>query len=410
MKIWQLCPPRELFSTETGGAVATVVAEVSRELVARGHDVTVAARDDGTPHPECGSSFASLGSVPWPESPLKTLRWKAETAVNRVFGWAWPAYASYLVLLRRRLRGSAVQPDVVITHNDPFVVRYLHRWAPSVPVVLWMHNEPHRLPRRRTAGDRAEMLVTVSDFLARASADRFGLPSDEIVVVHNGVDHVAFHPRPGFDQFRTPLQVLCLGRLGRNKGADVAFSAVRRLQDEGRDVELEVVGSPWFSPTPGVPVDPWGERFASELAAGGAVHIPHVPRDEVTALVRNHDVSCVLSRWDDPFPLVVLEAMASGCAVVATDRGGIPEAAGGVARLVRSDDPDAVAAILREYLSDPDSLAAAKRAAVAHAVTCTWGRATETFLAALREQGISGGNARDREDATDPGRRSRGAT
>ena len=93
----------------------------------------------------------------------------------------------------------------------------------------------------------------------------------------------------------------------------------------------------------------------------------------------------MLSRWDDPFPLVVLEAMASGCAVVATERGGIPEAAGGAARLVASDDPAAAAQVLEEWATDPVSLAAAKRAARQRAVECTWARATAQFLGALAE-------------------------
>ena len=66
-----------------------------------------------------------------------------------------------------------------------------------------------------------------------------------------------------------------------------------------------------------------------------------------------HTTLSVFSRWDDPFCLVVLEAMASGCAVVASLRGGIPEAAGGAAVLAPSDDPDSVATILREWASQP---------------------------------------------------------
>ena len=93
MRIWQLCTPRELYSTETGGAVATVVAALSRELVAQGHDVTVAARSDGTRRPETGAEFVSLGAIPWPSTPAAKLRWKAESALNRVFGGPGPATA-----------------------------------------------------------------------------------------------------------------------------------------------------------------------------------------------------------------------------------------------------------------------------------------------------------------------------
>jgi glycosyltransferase involved in cell wall biosynthesis len=384
VNIWQLCTPRELYSPETGGAVATVVAELSTELTGLGQEVTVAARIDGSALHEAGTSFASLGRIPWPASPYASLRWKVESGLNRAFGWSWPAYASYLVALWWRLRRSSGIPDVIVAHNDAFVVRYLRRWAPRATVVLWLHNEPLNLPRRRRATDRADLVVTVSGFLAGRAAALLGIDRTEIVTIHNGVNTVAFHPRPGFDEPSKPLRALCLGRLGRNKGADIALAAVRQLAGKGVQIQLDVVGSAWFSATPGLPKDPWADEFISELSAAGAVHTPHVPRDQVTALLRAHDIVCVLSRWDDPFPLVVLEAMASGCAVVASSRGGIPEAAGDAAVLVPSDDPDSVATILGEWASQPAALAEAKRASVARAAVATWEKSARQFVDALR--------------------------
>ena len=390
VNIWQLCTPRELYSPETGGAVATVVAELSAELIRLGHEVTVAARIDGSTLHETGASFASLGRVPWPVSTYARLRWKIESGLNRAFGWPWPAYASYLGALWWRLRRSPGTPDVIVVHNDPFVVRYLRRWAPQATVVLWLHNEPHNLPRRRRTTDRADLVVTVSDFLAGRAAALLGIGPSELVTIHNGVNTVAFHPRPGFEEPSKPLRVLCLGRLDRNKGADIALAAVSQLAGAGVEIQLDVVGSAWFSATPGLPKDPWADDFVSELAAAGAVHTPHVPRAQVTALFRAHDVVCVLSRWDDPFPLVVLEAMASGCAVVASSRGGIPEAAGGAAVLVPSDDPDSVATILREWASQPVALAAAKQESVARAAVATWEKAARQLVDALETTRLHG--------------------
>lgn len=383
MRIWQLCPPRELFSIPTGGAVATVVAEVSRSLVAAGHDVTVAARVDGTALHETGGRFVSLGTVPWPTSAPLRIRWNAEALIGRAFGWTWGAYASYLAALRREVRRAPAPIDVVVVHNDPLAVRYVRRWAPQATVVLWLHNLPQRRPRHRRAADRPHLVVTVSDYLAGHVPRLLALAGEPVVTIHNGVDTSTFFPRPNFDQPSFPVRVLCLGRVTKNKGPDVALAAVRLLGERGIHVAFDVVGSPWFSPTPGAPPDPWGEQFLADLRAAGGTHLSHVPRDEVPSVVRAHDVACVLSRWDDPFPLVVQEAMASGCAVIATGRGGIPEAAGGAARLVPSDDPEAVAGVLREFVEQPDTLVAAKRAAVAHAKESTWGRAADRFLEAL---------------------------
>ena len=301
-----------------------MVAEISKELVDEGHEVVIAARSDGSRLHETGAVFESLGGIPWPNSSMARVRWKAESGVNHVFGWAWPAYLSYLASLRKVLRRSASPPDVMISHNDPMVIRFLRRWVPGATIVLWLHNRPYRLPRLHRPVDDADRVVTVSDFLAGEVAPILGVDRQKVATIHNGVDSSVFCPRTDFELPSTPLRVLCLGRLDVNKGADVALSAVRRLQLEGLAIELDVVGSPWFSPTPGIGSDPWGGRFVEQLVAAGARHIPHMDRGKVPELVRAHDVVCVLSRWDDPFPLVVLEAMASGCAVVATRRGGYP--------------------------------------------------------------------------------------
>jgi len=91
-------------------------------------------------------------------------------------------------------------------------------------------------------------------------------------------------------------------------------------------------------------------------------------------------VACVLSRWDDPFPLVVLEAMASGCAVIGSTRGGIPEAAGDAGVLVPDDDPAAVTGVLRRLLETPGLLRELQRRGRTHAEAMTWAMPAELLL------------------------------
>jgi glycosyltransferase involved in cell wall biosynthesis len=97
-----------------------------------------------------------------------------------------------------------------------------------------------------------------------------------------------------------------------------------------------------------------------------------VDRRKAPEIVRGHDVVCVLSRSNEPFGLVVLEGMASGCAVIASKRGGLPEACGGAANLVDESNLSEVIGALRSLVVDGGLLQEHKERSVARASRQTW--------------------------------------
>ncbi len=378
MRILFLTTPRECFSPVSGGAVATVVEAVARRCAALGHDVVVASRCDKAAIYDT-VPVVSLGAVPWPRTPVERARWAVGAAQNRLRGWHWPAYRHYLRSLRSAV-AAMEPPDLVVNHNDPFTTPYVRRWLPGVPVALWVHNELGA--RSLAALDRAppDAVIAVSAYIRDRLVATSHTAPEAVTVIHNGIDLEVFHPRPDFDQPSRPVRVLAIGRLDPTKGTDIVARAVARLRASGHDMALTVVGSPWFRETPGAGVSPWVAQLLAEVAAAGGTHRPHVPRDTVPAIIRTHDVGCVLSRWNDPFPLTVLELMASGCAVVGSPRGGIPEAAGGAATLVDPDDIEAVTAALGALADDPARLVQEKRRAVERAAAADWGGPVAAFL------------------------------
>jgi glycosyltransferase involved in cell wall biosynthesis len=108
------------------------------------------------------------------------------------------------------------------------------------------------------------------------------------------------------------------------------------------------------------------------MDAAGATYLGHVTRHDAPELLRQHDVVCVLSRSQDPYPLVTIEAMASGCAVVAANRGGLVEACDDAGLLVNPDDLSAVIAALRALATDPALLRSEKEKGVKRAAREPW--------------------------------------
>ena len=81
-----------------------------------------------------------------------------------------------------------------------------------------------------------------------------------------------------------------------------------------------------------------------------------LPKDVLHEMLRGSCVSVMPSRWYENQPLAVLESMANGVPVVATDLGGTPELIrpGVDGELVPADDPEAMAQALSGFLDNPD--------------------------------------------------------
>jgi glycosyltransferase involved in cell wall biosynthesis len=193
-----------------------------------------------------------------------------------------------------------------------------------------------------------------------------------VYVVGNGVDAAQFSPAVST---RTgPLRIVFMGRVIPDKGADVLIRAAALLGD-GRgapDAEVVVIGRPGFAPD--APLSDY-EIELRRLAAASAIPITFdgfTTRTDLPARLREADVFVVPSRWPDPAPLTVGEALASGLPVVASRIGGIPELVGDAGVLVAPDDPPALAAALRALLADADRRAALSAAARARAVSHDW--------------------------------------
>jgi glycosyltransferase involved in cell wall biosynthesis len=177
-----------------------------------------------------------------------------------------------------------------------------------------------------------------------------------------------------------------VGRLIPDKGVDLVVDAVAALQRRDLPAQVTLLGSLWWYGQQN-PFEDWfaGGVIAQTLRMGGYWY-PHATRADTAATFRAHDVVCVLSRSQDPAPLVTLEAMASGCAVVATDRGGIRELAGDAAVIVPAGDVHGVVETLAVWCKDREELSRVKARSIQRAASLSWDHTVAEFLAALERR------------------------
>lgn len=322
------------------GGLESVVRALATGHARRGHTVRVAAvvDSDRTPHP-------------W----VDALRSDGVEVMPLIF----PG--------RRYLRERAaveafcreLQPSVVHSHGyRADVVGAAGARTAGVPIVStvhgftgggWKNRMYERVQCRALSGFDA--VVSVSMPLAE-QLSMAGVPRDRLHIIPNAYGGRTTFASP--DEARRTLgvppgvsHVGWIGRLGREKGADVLIDSLRRLAE--RDIVVSIVGD-------------GRERRALErlVAANGLDGIVrfHGMVPDAARLVRAFDV-VVLSSRTEGTPIVLLEALAAGVPVIASRVGGIPDVVTErEALLVPPEQPDLLASALAAVLRAPRSAAA----------------------------------------------------
>jgi len=361
--------PIEYYSPVSGGAISTIIMSTTRELLGRGHKVSVLTMVGEDETYDVGEVVPIR--VPKRDD-LHFLQRRLSSLRGRLAGWDWPYFEYYLGSVREKLARLTPAPDAVVVFNDLVSPFYIKQTLPKTEVLVWLQNEWRTRFDVRKTDKNSRMFMTCSESIRRWTAGEHSIALDRFRAVPSGVDQEIFSPRAGFmDETEAP-RVLFLGRIDPNKGPDIAADAVAALRAEGLRLSLTVAGGLWFYGHGREMEDPFFRALKVKMDAAGAEYVGHVPRAGVPELVRAHDIVCVLSRSEEPFGLVALEAMASGCAVISSRRGGLPEACGGAAMLVDPDDFGAVKEALRRLVTDPELLKRTKWQSVERAARAPW--------------------------------------
>jgi phosphatidyl-myo-inositol alpha-mannosyltransferase len=344
LRVLLVCP----YSWSTPVGVQTQVAGLARELRRRGADVDVLAPADG---PVALDGFVPVGSsIPFAWQGTVTRVALSPLAVARTARQV--RRGGYDVVHVHEPMLPAAGLTAVVAARAPVVATF-HMTADSV---LW-----YRLfaPVVRAAARRIDMRLAVSE--EAAAFARRALGGGEYRIVPNAIAVPEEEP-PVRNGGR---RVLFVGRPDPRKGLPVLLRALDRLPD----VTLDLVGV---------------EAVPHERARAHGF----VGEEERARLVAEADVLCAPSLGRESFGVVLLEAMAAGLPVVATDIPGyaavVPPEAG---RLVPPGDAGALADTLRELLDDPALRArmgaAGRRAARAYDWRAVGDRIVEIYAEVL---------------------------
>jgi colanic acid/amylovoran biosynthesis glycosyltransferase len=199
----------------------------------------------------------------------------------------------------------------------------------------------------------AEFVVTVTDYSANRLKTAFPDASAKIFRVYNGLDLSAFRlANPGLD----PLRIVGVGRLIEKKGWSFLVKACALLRAQGKHIECRIVGDG--------PDEEALRRLIRDRGLEDQVCLTGpLAQKEIAELLRQSSLFVLPAVRDrqgdsDNQPTVLVEALASGLPVVATNIAGIPEIVeqGKSGLLVPEKDASALASAIAQFASDSKSL------------------------------------------------------
>ncbi len=339
--ITNLYPPQVL------GGYERSIADFARLLQHRGHTVLVLTSDT----PQFSASHTSL----YPDPPIERClllmgEWSSQG--SRWFDHQRVADVRQQnqAILKHHL--EHFQPDVCLAGNLDFVQTQAESLAlllsHQVPVAHYVMNARSGYDPEHTPRSSLYHFITCSDWVT-ASLQASGYPAATAQTIYPGADVDAFYQAelPPRDRLRIAYASL----VAQYKGADVLVEALSLLHAAGIEFTATIAGGT-FQPEFADAL----KQFVESEGLQEAVHFPGaLSRQELIQLYKNHNVLVFPSRFEEPFGISQIEAMAAGLTLVTSGTGGareIVEEHGKDGLIFESENPFDLADILSSLPTD----------------------------------------------------------
>ena len=267
-------PPRLYGGTEL------VVHELTEGLIARGHEVVLFATGDSRTTAQLRSLYPQ---AQWPPEML--------TDLNHV-SWA--------------MQQIADAGGFEIIHAHSAVALACGRLLPAIPLVYTLHHERDEQLAAFYRDCRDVNYIAISHDQVQRE-----IPLDHVDIIHHGLDPAKYEWSP----HAAGDYVCFVGRFSRVKGPHIAIDAAERA-----GVSIRVAGE--IHP----PDAAWAAvELRHRLLEHHVSYMGSIGLDEKRPLLRDARALLMPIEWNEPFGLIIIEAMLSGCPVVAFGRGSVPE-------------------------------------------------------------------------------------
>tara|TARA_B100000963_G_scaffold254115_1_gene222701 strand:+ start:8774 stop:10900 length:2127 start_codon:yes stop_codon:yes gene_type:complete len=284
-----LLPYKENFSPEYPGAVSLFVYETSKISKFR-KKITVFGNTD----------YKKKFKIKYENITLK----------NRLFTSQTKTYVNRFIELQKKYNFSIIE-----VHNRPSYINILSNKLKNKIFSLYFHNDPLSMDGSKTITDRKKLLKICHKIIFNSnwSKKRFleGLEnkfvnSDKLVVFFQSAKKNDFRIIKNKKKWIT-----FVGKLNRAKGYDVFSKAIVKILNKYPDWKAKIIGDE--------------KREKIRLNHNNADVLGFLNHERTLEIFKKTSIAVACSRWEEPFGRTSLEASANGCAVIITNKGGLPE-------------------------------------------------------------------------------------
>ena len=289
MKISILLPYKENFSPEYPGAVSLFVYETSK-ISKFQKNITVFGNTDYR------KKFA--------------LKYKNIELKKNPFSSQTKNYVKKFIDLEKKNDSTIIE-----IHNRPSYIKILSSEIKNKILTLYFHNDPLSMDGSQTINERKNLLKVCYKIIFNSSwskkrflegmENKF-INSDKLLVFHQSAQKGSINLIN-----KKKKWITFVGKLNKAKGYDVFSSAIKKILNKYPDWSAKVIGDE--------------KREKIILKHDRADILGFKKHNEVLNIFKKSNIAVACSRWEEPFGRTSLEASANGCAVIITNKGGLPE-------------------------------------------------------------------------------------
>lgn len=327
MKICFLCEGYHKYR----GGIESFIYSISKSLIKNGHEVHIitVSGDEKYYLDHDKNEGLYIHKVDLKNQPFRCF-WN----INKVF----PIYEIYFSYVITKKLNKIINNYSI----DIFESSHLHFWyfKKRIPFVIRLHgyagfekrysNNGHltKLIRNKIKLYIEKRLLKKVDALISVSCDHAKAVSEvckftgnlNFNVIHNGIDSTIFSPPQ--DNSKRHLNVLFVGRIKKEKGVDTIIDAIPIVLKKFPETKFIFIGMDSINLVTG---RSHIELLRKKVDDNRVVFLGALSQEEVIDYYKKNSICIFPSSFREPFPLVTLESMACGCAVIATKNGGFLE-------------------------------------------------------------------------------------